>query len=386
MKIFMIIIIFLLFNLNADKKTVCLNMIVKNEKKVIKRCLNSVKNLIDYWVIVDTGSTDGTQDIIIEHMKDIPGELHQRPWKDFAQNRNEAFALAKTKADYLLFIDADDEFVYHEGFTFPKLDKDFYLITSISDKCKYRTKNLVKASLGWKWKGPLREVIDAKEARSFSLLSEIETIVRKEGYRWLDPGIYLKDIQIFADLLKKDPKNKIATYSLAQCYKAIGENDKAITFFQKRAKMSKYDFGAYHSYLNIALMYLEMNKSEDFIDNMYKAYTTMPNRAEPLYYLAKFYRDQKKYDQAYTTATLSLRIPYPTDTEEVESWIYEYGLYMECFRAAFHLERYGDALVLSQKMFNLLELPKSHLEYINARLLDIKKMVEEGRVEMISLK
>ena len=39
-------------------------MIVKNESKIIKRCLDSVKDHIDYWVIVDTGSTDGTQDII----------------------------------------------------------------------------------------------------------------------------------------------------------------------------------------------------------------------------------------------------------------------------------------------------------------------------------
>ena len=46
------------------KKTICLNMIVKNESPVIERCLASVKKLIDYWVICDTGSTDGTQKLI----------------------------------------------------------------------------------------------------------------------------------------------------------------------------------------------------------------------------------------------------------------------------------------------------------------------------------
>ena len=39
-------------------------MIVKNEAPVIARCLESVRPLISHWVIVDTGSTDGTQDII----------------------------------------------------------------------------------------------------------------------------------------------------------------------------------------------------------------------------------------------------------------------------------------------------------------------------------
>src|SRR5580692_7710276 len=108
----------------SKRPTVCLNMIVKNESKVICRCLESVKPLIDYWVIVDTGSKDGTQEIIKKFMKDIPGELHECPWVNFAHNRNEALSLAKKKADYLLFIDADDKLEIASDFKRPKLDKD----------------------------------------------------------------------------------------------------------------------------------------------------------------------------------------------------------------------------------------------------------------------
>ena len=48
------------------KQTICLNMIVKNESHIIKNTLEMLCNKIkfDYWVICDTGSTDGTQDII----------------------------------------------------------------------------------------------------------------------------------------------------------------------------------------------------------------------------------------------------------------------------------------------------------------------------------
>ena len=84
-----------------QRKTVCLNMIVKNESAIIARCLESVIPFIDYWVIVDTGSTDGTQAIIKKFMsaKKIPGKLYEKPWVDFAHNRNEAMKFAKNRAN-----------------------------------------------------------------------------------------------------------------------------------------------------------------------------------------------------------------------------------------------------------------------------------------------
>lgn len=84
-------------------------MIVKNEAPVIARCLASVKPWVDHWVIVDTGSSDGTQDLVRQCMEGVPGSLHERPWVDFAHNRNEALELARPHGDYLLFIDADEQ-------------------------------------------------------------------------------------------------------------------------------------------------------------------------------------------------------------------------------------------------------------------------------------
>src|SRR5438552_18921262 len=86
--------------------TLCLNMIVKDEAHVIRRCLDSVRSHLANWTIVDTGSTDGTQEIIGPHLRDLPGELHERPSRDFGTNRSETIPLPLVKADYILDIDA----------------------------------------------------------------------------------------------------------------------------------------------------------------------------------------------------------------------------------------------------------------------------------------
>ena len=72
--------------------TICLNMIVKNESKIITRMLDSVYKIIDYWVICDTGSTDNTRNIIINYFKEkqINGELIEEPWQNFGYNRTYA--------------------------------------------------------------------------------------------------------------------------------------------------------------------------------------------------------------------------------------------------------------------------------------------------------
>ena len=93
--------------------TIGLCMIVKNEAKLIRRCLDSVRPLIDFAAIDDTGSTDGTQDIIrrwlLEHK--IEGHVWRADWKDFASNRNSALANLKNypEIDYAFMIDADDQ-------------------------------------------------------------------------------------------------------------------------------------------------------------------------------------------------------------------------------------------------------------------------------------
>src|SRR5271165_5450892 len=104
----------------AGAKTIGLCMIVKNETKIIRRCLQSTLPLVDYILVVDTGSTDGTQQIIRDFLTEhkVKGEVIEEPWRDFAYNRS--FALARLRevegVDYAMIIDADDTLEIDAGF------------------------------------------------------------------------------------------------------------------------------------------------------------------------------------------------------------------------------------------------------------------------------
>src|SRR5208282_5199672 len=119
-------------------KTICLNMIVKNEMANLERCLGNVADHIECWVIGDTGSTDGTQDFIKSFFaaRNVPGELHSFPFRNFEQARNAALDCAYASPlayDYLLFDDADMELIVE--------DRDFRGAVGFTPPDGYRPSN-----------------------------------------------------------------------------------------------------------------------------------------------------------------------------------------------------------------------------------------------------
>src|SRR3954469_17843483 len=84
-------------------------MIVRDEAAVLERCLKSVLPYVSHWTICDTGSTDGTPEMIERFMAKagIPGTLYRDEWISFGHNRTLAIQRARGTADYHLLIDAD---------------------------------------------------------------------------------------------------------------------------------------------------------------------------------------------------------------------------------------------------------------------------------------
>ena len=110
--------------------TLCLNMIVKNESRIIRRLLDSVSDIIDGYCICDTGSSDDTVNIIETYFreKNIPGKVIKEAFRNFEYNRSFALkACEEIDCSHILLLDADMIFWRNPKIDPPKLKQ---LLTS----------------------------------------------------------------------------------------------------------------------------------------------------------------------------------------------------------------------------------------------------------------
>ncbi|MGL4772214.1 MAG: tetratricopeptide repeat-containing glycosyltransferase family 2 protein [Clostridium sp.] len=93
-----------------SNQTLSVCLIVKNEEKFLKKCLDSIKKFADEIVVVDTGSTDSTMEIA----KSYGVKLIEHAWNnDFSEVRN--ISIENATMDWILFVDADEEIPTKDG-------------------------------------------------------------------------------------------------------------------------------------------------------------------------------------------------------------------------------------------------------------------------------
>ena len=88
-------------------KTLCLVMIIRSDAHGLGNCLESVKGLVDRWIVCGSGTARDTRQTIEQAMDGIPGDFHDLEWVNFGANRTRAMELAAGKADYHLVLDAN---------------------------------------------------------------------------------------------------------------------------------------------------------------------------------------------------------------------------------------------------------------------------------------
>lgn len=292
----------------------CLNMIVKNEAAVIRRCLESVAPHIDAWVICDTGSTDGTQKIIRDFFAErrISGELLDITWRNFSQARNEALSRSRASTlqfDGILLIDADMELIVSDPLWRQKLTRPAYHVPQRSDTLTYWNTRIVHRDLDCRYIGATHEYLQTPHPPNNVDGDKVLMLDHADGAN--RPEKTARDIALLLGELEQDPHNVRAMFYLAETYWYSRVYVAARQYYQLRAAAGGWDEEVWFSTMRIAQCHRELGAIPDFITTALAAHQMRPHRAEPLHLLARHFRDAGQHESAMLFAEAGEKIPYP---------------------------------------------------------------------------
>jgi len=237
------------------RKSISLCMIVKDEEKHLERCLNSVKGLVDEIIIVDTGSTDKTKEIA----EKFGAIIKDYEWDNsFSNARN--YSLKFAKMDWILLLDADDEFNREYEKQFIELVnnsvKDGHYFKTLSFTGDSINKDNTVSNLNlrllrnnnkYKYVGCIHEQIRCVDGptdyRNFTS-EDIE--IFHYGYLTevaIEKEKRARNIKIIEAELKKDPTNQFHIFNLANEYFALNDLDKALELFNKAYRNLNHNTG-----------------------------------------------------------------------------------------------------------------------------------------------
>ncbi len=325
--------------------TLCLNMIVKNESKILRRLLQSVSPVIDSYCICDTGSTDDTVSIIEAFFREhkLPGKIIREPFRDFGYNRTIALQACENEplADYILLLDADMIFslqVTPEVFK-QQLVHDIYCMFQGNDAFYYKNVRIIKNNRGCTYWGVTHEYLKSPPSSTHSTIDKNIAFIRDIGDGGSKSNKWERDIALLKQGLVDLPNNDRYTFYLANTYHDAGKYELAIETYKRRIQLGGWHEEVWFSHYRIGIAYARMGNVTMAISAWMDAYDVFPNRVENLYEIVKNYRILGKHKLAhmfYQVARKSMKDHPERDYLFMHNDVYEWKLDYEFTIVAYY--------------------------------------------------
>ena len=275
-------------------------MIVKNEEDVLARCLESVRDIADEIIIVDTGSTDKTFQIAAQYTPFV----YTFPWiDDFAAARNYSFS--KATGDYIFWLDADDILLEKDRIEFLQLKRSLSFETDMvmmkynvafdeegNPTLSYYRERLVRRSMGYEWMGAVHEVIPQA---GHVLYSDIAVTHRK-----LHPSDPDRNLRIFEKLLEKgislDPRQQYYYGRELFYHNRWEEASRVFTEFLDAGNGWKEN--CISACIDLCHCYEKLSRRKDAMLALFRSFLYDPPRAEVCCEIGRMYMEKEEYASA----------------------------------------------------------------------------------------
>jgi GR25 family glycosyltransferase involved in LPS biosynthesis len=342
--------------------SLCLVMIAKDEAPIVTEALASMLPYITDFVVVDTGSTDGTQEVIRNFFAThgIPGLVLERPWRDFGWNRTEALALARklSTSEYLWMLDADD--LLEGSPDVAHLTADAYHLRFGPDT-EYWRLQIFRRALPWKYIGVLHEypTCEAPASRLGRIEGGYQMHSRRLGSRNRDQRKYENDAIVLQTALVEEPENTRHAFYLAQSWFDARQFDKALEAYRRRASMGAWPEEVFYARYRAAACLEQLGRPIAEVRAAYEeCFRDHPHRAEPLVRAAALARKADSFLEAYVLARRAARVPKPgADALFVETADYEFRALDEQAIAAYYCDFPDEAFDLCTELLDRRKLP-----------------------------
>jgi glycosyltransferase involved in cell wall biosynthesis len=317
-------------NVVPKRHTITFATMCKDEAHCIRDTLESVYKYIDNWVVCDTGSTDDTIKVVTDFFteKGIPGEVFIDEWVSFDVNKTKLFERCYGRSDFILHLDSDDVLV--GDFNFQTVDgtKDTYYLMTKKGNTSYKCLVIFTNRKKWRFVGVAHttiHIIGENYKASTELVSDdFYLLCRDTGARSADPRKYHKDAEKlqkqFWDTLYNDPDglNNRSVFYTAQSYMDAGELDESLKWLCLYIKLQNtWIEEVYECYLRIGQILMAKGKPYQEIKNqIMKANTIFPDRAEGYYILGKHANDLRMSEEGYNMLKIAKDLRYDQATSK----------------------------------------------------------------------
>jgi glycosyltransferase involved in cell wall biosynthesis len=362
-----------------------LNFICKDESHVIGKMLESCKTITDLIVVNDTGSTDGTQDIIRKFGEDnnIPTYVFERPFDDFEKSRNHAMQKLRDVVQELgwdankvhgYWFDCDETLVIDSKFNKDQFVNDLYMINTFIGQMKYTRNTFFKVSKPFKWYGPIHEFIICDDKNITSGLAEnIHVDVKMTGASWQGdiPTKYKNHafvLEKYIDANRQDPRWIFYT---AQSYHDSAsmpdnreENEermrRAMKYYKERVNRNDgYAEEIFYSQFRVGTIMRNMEEPWNLThQELLKAYNMDPVRGESIKVIIDYYLQMGEWNMAYLYTKFAKvnfhgKNPYPNRLLFVDEALYIWKFAESHAAACFYTGRMDEAKATYQEMMSL---------------------------------